>query len=161
MEQDGNDYHAWNSSDVEEDRTVEVGAVLVGVVLTSEARHTNTMVDGGRGLGEAAVPHSSEGEDRDLAGGHENVEGASPWEAWVHWDHGTLTCNKTVGLVRSTIKYFPLPVVQMFGHAVFGEPGMIVIYMEIAIMLLEMTHGNLLAVFRCVCPTSLSVISVV
>ena len=92
MEQDGSDYHAWNSSDVEEDRTAEVGVVLVGVVLASEARHTHTMVDEGRGLGEAAVPHSSEDEDRDLAGGHENVEGASPWEAWVHWDRGALTC---------------------------------------------------------------------
>ena len=64
MEQDGSDYHAWNSSDAEEDRTVEVG-----VVLASEALHTHTKVDGGRGLGEAAVPHSSEGEDSDLAGG--------------------------------------------------------------------------------------------
>ena len=69
MEQDGSDYHAWNSSDAEEDRTVGVNVVLVGVVLASEAHHTYTKVDGGRGLGEAAVPHSSEGEDSDLAGG--------------------------------------------------------------------------------------------
>lgn len=82
MAQDGNDYHVRSSNGE------EVGTWAGEVHGYLEGHHIRTTGDGGHAPGEVDLRSSGSEVQEALALGRENGEGASPWGAWVHCDHG-------------------------------------------------------------------------